>query len=91
MKQGKVRHWRFSEMGLQPRAPGHAALPVAAVQNEYSMLWRGPEKEVIPLCEQLGVGFVPWSPPGVQFLTSWIAIGETIGAGDGTRTARGLV
>jgi aryl-alcohol dehydrogenase-like predicted oxidoreductase len=47
-------------------------LPVTAVQNEYSMLWRGPEREVIPLCEQLGIGFVPWSPLGVQFLTGWI-------------------
>ena len=50
----------------------HAALPVTAVQNEYSMLWRGPEEEVLPLCEELGIGFVPWSPLGVGFLTGAI-------------------
>jgi aryl-alcohol dehydrogenase-like predicted oxidoreductase len=50
----------------------HATLPVTAVQNEYSMLWRGPENEVIPTCEALGIGFVPWSPLGVQFLTGAI-------------------
>lgn len=72
MRQGKVRHWGLSEMGLNTLRRAHAALPVTAVQNEYSMLWRGPEHDVIPLCEQLGIGFVPWSPLGVQFLTGWI-------------------
>ena len=72
MREGKVRHWGLSEMGLNTLRRAHAALPVTAVQNEYSMLWRGPEREVIPLCEQLGIGFVPWSPLGVQFLTGWI-------------------
>src|SRR5690242_15450898 len=72
MSQGKVLHWGLSEMGLNTLRRAHAALPVTAVQNEYSMLWRGPEKEVIPLCEQLGIGFVPWSPLGVQFLTGAI-------------------
>jgi diketogulonate reductase-like aldo/keto reductase len=56
-------------MGLNTLRRAHAALPVTAVQNEYSMLWRGPEREVIPTCEELGIGFVPWSPLGVQFLT----------------------
>lgn len=59
----------MTEMGLNTLRRAHAALPVTAVQNEYSMLWRGPESDVIPLCEQLGIGFVPWSPLGVQFLT----------------------
>ncbi|HTG34727.1 MAG TPA: aldo/keto reductase [Thermoanaerobaculia bacterium] len=72
MAQGKVLHWGLSEMGLKTLRRAHAALPVTAVQNEYSMLWRGPEKEVIPTCEELGIGFVPWSPLGVQFLTGWI-------------------
>jgi aryl-alcohol dehydrogenase-like predicted oxidoreductase len=64
MSQGKVRHWGLSEMGLDTLRRAHAALPVTAVQNEYSMLWRGPEEAVIPLCEKLGIGFVPWSPLG---------------------------
>jgi aryl-alcohol dehydrogenase-like predicted oxidoreductase len=50
----------------------HAALPVSAVQSEYSMLWRGPEQQVLPICEELGIGFVPWSPLGVGFLTGAI-------------------
>jgi aryl-alcohol dehydrogenase-like predicted oxidoreductase len=69
MNAGKVLHWGLSEMGLNTLRRAHATLPVTAVQNEYSMLWRGPEKEVIPLCEELGIGFVPWSPLGVGFLT----------------------
>jgi aryl-alcohol dehydrogenase-like predicted oxidoreductase len=72
MNEGKVLHWGLSEMGLKTLRRAHAAIPVAAVQNEYSMLWRGPEKEVIPLCEELGIGFVPWSPLGVGFLTGAI-------------------
>jgi aryl-alcohol dehydrogenase-like predicted oxidoreductase len=81
MKQGKVLHWGLSEMGLGTLRRAHAVLPVTAVQNEYSMLWRGPETEVIPLCEQLGIGFVPWSPLGVQFLTG--AIDATTRFADG--------
>src|SRR5271157_6059574 len=50
MDQGKVRHWGLSEMGLKTLRRANAALPVTAVQNEYSLLWRGPEKEVIPTC-----------------------------------------
>lgn len=72
MAQGKVLHWGLSEMGLNTLRRAHAALPVSAVQNEYSMLWRGPEEEVIRLCEKLGIGFVPWSPLGVGFLTGAI-------------------
>jgi aryl-alcohol dehydrogenase-like predicted oxidoreductase len=53
-----------------------------AVQNEYSMLWRGPEREVIPACEELGIGFVPWSPLGVQFLTGWIDANTRFAPGD---------
>lgn len=80
MKQGKVLHWGLSEMGLNTLRRAHAVLPVSAVQNEYSMLWRGPEKEVLPLCEHLGIGFVPWSPLGVPFLTGAM---QTRGFADG--------
>ncbi|MEJ0058194.1 MAG: aldo/keto reductase [Terricaulis sp.] len=82
MRQGKVRHWGLSEMGLNTLRRAHAALPVTAVQSEYSMLWRGPESEVLPLCEELGIGFVPWSPLGVQFLTGWISENTRFAAGD---------
>jgi aryl-alcohol dehydrogenase-like predicted oxidoreductase len=82
MAQGKVLHWGLSEMGLNTLRRAHAALPLTAVQNEYSMLWRGPEKDVIPACEQLGIGFVPWSPLGVQFLTGWIDANTRFAPGD---------
>ena len=82
MDQGKVLHWGLSEMGLSTLRRAHAALPVSAVQNEYSMLWRGPENEVIPTCEDLGIGFVPWSPLGVQFLTGWIDQNTRFAPGD---------
>lgn len=72
MDQGKILHWDLSEMGLDTLRRAHAALPVTAVQNEYSVLWRGPEDQVIPVCEELGIGFVPWSPLGVGFLTGAI-------------------
>lgn len=82
MGQGKVLHWGLSEMGLNTLRRAHAALPVTAVQNEYSMLWRGPERDVIPTCEELGIGFVSWSPLGVQFLTGWIDANTRFAAGD---------
>jgi aryl-alcohol dehydrogenase-like predicted oxidoreductase len=82
MDQGKVLHWGLSEMGLKTLRRAHAELPVTAVQNEYSMLWRGPEKEVIPTCEELGIGFVPWSPLGVQLLTGWIDPNTRFAPGD---------
>lgn len=72
IKEGKVLHYGLSEPGLQTVRRAHAVHPVTAIQNEYSLLWRGPEEAVIPLCEELGIGFVPWSPLGVQFLTGWI-------------------
>jgi aryl-alcohol dehydrogenase-like predicted oxidoreductase len=81
MAQGKVLHWGLSEMGLKTLRRAHAELPVTAVQSEYSMFWRGPEKEVLPLCQELGIGFVPWSPLGVGFLTG--AIDAMTGFADG--------
>jgi len=82
MQQGKVLHWGLSEMGLNTLRRAHAAVPVTAVQNEYSMLWRGPEREVLPLCEELGIGFVPWSPLGVGFLTGAIDANTRFAPGD---------
>jgi len=82
MDQGKVLHWGLSEMGINTLRRAHAALPITAVQSEYSMLWRGPEKHVLAVCEELGIGFVPWSPLGVQFLTGWIDENTRFAAGD---------
>ncbi len=82
MDKGKVLHWGLSEMGLETLRRAHAELPVTAVQSEYSMLWRGPEKKVLPTCEELGIGFVPWSPLGVQFLTGWIDANTVFAPGD---------
>ncbi|MCC7125006.1 MAG: aldo/keto reductase, partial [Acidobacteria bacterium] len=82
MSAGKVRHWGLSEMGLNTLRRAHAVLPVTAVQSEYSMLWRGPEKEVLSTCEALGIGFVPWSPLGVQFLTGAIDASTRFAPGD---------
>lgn len=71
--QGKIRHYGLSEPGLQTVRRAHAVHPVAVIQNEYSMLWRGPEAQVLPLCEELGIGFVPWSPLGMGFLAGRVS------------------
>ena len=86
MTQGKVLHWGLSEMGLKTLRRAHAELPVTAVQSEYSMLWRGPEKEVLPVCQELGIGFVPWSPLGVGFLTGAIDQMTNFADGDFRKT-----
>ncbi|WP_420453877.1 aldo/keto reductase [Rubrivirga sp.] len=82
MAEGKVLHWGLSEMGLGTLRRAHATLPVTAVQSEYSMLWRGPEAEVLPTCRELGIGFVPWSPLGVGFLTGAIDAQTRFAPGD---------
>ena len=82
MQQGKILHWGLSEMGLGTLRRAHATVPLTAVQNEYSMLWRGPEREVLPICEELGIGFVPWSPLGVGFLTGAIDVNTRFAPGD---------
>jgi aryl-alcohol dehydrogenase-like predicted oxidoreductase len=82
IKQGKVLHYGLSEPGIQTVRRAHAVHPVAAIQNEYSLIWRGPEKEIIPLCEELGIGFVPWSPLGVGFLTGAIDANTKFAPGD---------
>ncbi|HEY9267634.1 MAG TPA: aldo/keto reductase, partial [Mycobacterium sp.] len=67
--QGKVGHLGLSEPGPQTVRRAHAVQPLTAIQNEYSMLWRGAEREILPLCAELGVGFVPWAPLGMGFTT----------------------
>jgi len=70
--QGKVRHFGLSEAGVQSIRRAHAVQPVAALQSEYSMWWREPEAEILPTLEELGIGFVPFSPLGKGFLTGKI-------------------
>ena len=80
--QGKVLHYGLSEPGLQTIRRAHAVHPVAVIQNEYSMLWRGPERQVLPLCEELGIGLVPWSPLGMGFLAGTVSARTRVGEGD---------
>jgi aryl-alcohol dehydrogenase-like predicted oxidoreductase len=70
--EGKVKHFGLSEAGVQTIRRAHAVLPVTAVQSEYSLFWRGPELELLPALEELGIGFVPFSPLGAGFLTGKI-------------------
>jgi aryl-alcohol dehydrogenase-like predicted oxidoreductase len=72
VRQGKVRHFGMSEAGPTNIRRAHAVLPVAALQSEYSLWWREPEKAIIPTLEELGIGFVPFSPLGKGFLTGTI-------------------
>jgi aryl-alcohol dehydrogenase-like predicted oxidoreductase len=69
---GKVKHFGMSEAGVQTIRRAHAVQPVTAVQSEYSLFWRGPEDELLPALEELGIGFVPFSPLGAGFLTGKI-------------------
>ena len=72
IRVGKVRHFGLSEAGAQTIRRAHAVQPVTAVQSEYSLWWRAPEKDVLPVLEELGIGFVPFSPLGRGFLTGKI-------------------
>lgn len=72
IQQGKVKHFGMSEAGVQSIRRAHAVQPVAVLQSEYSLWWREPEKEILPLLEELGIGFVPFSPLGKGFLTGAI-------------------
>lgn len=80
--QGKVMHWGLSEPGLQTIRRAHGELPLTAIQNEYSLIWRAPEKNVIPICEELGIGFVPWWPLACQLLTGAIDVNTRFAPGD---------
>ena len=72
IREGKVKHFGLSEAGVQSIRRAHAVQPVAALESEYSLWWREPEAEVLPTCEELGIGFVPFSPLGKGFLTGKI-------------------
>jgi aryl-alcohol dehydrogenase-like predicted oxidoreductase len=80
--EGKVKHFGLSEAGAQTIRRAHAVQPVTALQSEYSLFWREPEKEIIPTLEELGIGFVPFSPLGKGFLTGKIDETATFGKGD---------
>jgi len=82
IRQGKVKHFGLSEAGVQSIRRAHAVQPVAALQSEYSLWWRAPETEVLPTCEQLGIGFVPFSPLGKGFLTGKINESTTFAKDD---------
>jgi aryl-alcohol dehydrogenase-like predicted oxidoreductase len=82
MAEGKVLHWGLCEMGRNTLRRAHAELRLTAVQNEYSVLWRGPETWVLPTCEELGIGFVCWSPLGVGFTTGAIDAETRFADGD---------
>ena len=73
IRQGKVKHFGLSEAGAQTIRRAHAIQPVTALQSEYSLWWREPEKEILPTLEELGIGFVPFSPLGKGFLTGTIS------------------
>lgn len=80
--EGKVKHFGLSEAGAETVRRAHAVQPVTALQSEYSLWWREPEREILPLLEELGIGFVPFSPLGKGFLTGAIKTGTTFGEDD---------
>jgi aryl-alcohol dehydrogenase-like predicted oxidoreductase len=82
IREGKVRHFGLSEAGVQTIRRAHAVQPVAALQSEYSLWWREPETEVLPVLQELGIGFVPFSPLGKGFLTGAINATTQFASGD---------
>ncbi len=82
IEEGKVKYWGMSEAAAGTIRRAHAVMPVAAVQSEYSLWWKRPEEEVLPLCEELGIGFVPFSPLGKGFLTGKIDQNTTFDPSD---------
>src|SRR5690242_6836214 len=86
IEAGKVRHFGMSEAAAATIRRAHAVQPVTAVQSEYSLWWRRPELEVLPTCEELGIGFVPYSPLGRGFLTGTITVETTFEQGNDART-----
>ncbi len=82
IKEGKVKYFGMSEAGVQSIRKAHAVQPVAALQSEYSLWWREPEQEILPLLEELGIGFVPFSPLGRGFLTGAINENTTFDKND---------
>jgi aryl-alcohol dehydrogenase-like predicted oxidoreductase len=82
IQEGKVKHFGLSEAGAQTIRRAHAVQPVAALQSEYSLWWREPEQEILPVLEELGIGFVPFSPLGRGFLTGKMSQDTTFESGD---------
>jgi aryl-alcohol dehydrogenase-like predicted oxidoreductase len=82
VQEGKVKHFGMSEAGAKTIRRAHAVQPVAALQSEYSLWWREPEKEILPTLEELGIGFVPFSPLGKGFLTGAIDENTTFASND---------
>ena len=82
IREGKVKHFGLSEAGVQTIRRAHAVQPVTALQSEYSLWWREPEEEVLPTLEELGIGFVPFSPLGKGFLTGKIDENTTFDSSD---------
>jgi aryl-alcohol dehydrogenase-like predicted oxidoreductase len=82
IREGKVKHFGLSEAGANTIRRAHAIQPVAAIQSEYSLWTRDPEPEILPLCEELGIGFVPWAPLGQGFLTGKINTTTTFDSSD---------
>jgi len=82
IQEGKVRHFGLSEAGVQTIRRAHAVQPITALQSEYSLWWRKPEEEALPVCEELGIGFVPFSPLGRGFLTGKIDENTTFDKSD---------
>jgi aryl-alcohol dehydrogenase-like predicted oxidoreductase len=82
VQEGKVKHFGLSEAGAQTVRRAHAVRPVAALQSEYSLWWRQPEETVLPTLEELGIGFVPFSPLGKGFLTGKIGPDTTFDSTD---------
>lgn len=82
IREGKVKHWGLSEAGVETIRRAHAVLPLTAIQSEYSMMWRSPEEQLLPALEELGIGFVPFSPLGKGFLTGKIDKNATFDSTD---------
>ena len=82
IQEGKVKHFGLSEAGVQTIRRAHAVQPVTAIQSEYSLWWRTPEEEVLPMCEELGIGFVPLSPLGRGYLTGKVDENTTFASSD---------
>jgi len=82
IQEGKVKHFGLSEAGAETIRRAHAVQPVTALQSEYSMWWRNPEADVLPTCEELGIGFVPYSPLGKGFLTGKVDENATFDSSD---------
>ncbi|MDY8025563.1 aldo/keto reductase [Paenibacillus polymyxa] len=82
IREGKVKHWGLSEAGVKTIRRAHAVQPLTAIQSEYSLWWRRPEEELLPALEELGIGFVPFSPLGKGYLTGSFDANTTFNHGD---------